>query len=244
MWFTVCFSILFDVEEWKIMGLYEKMFKVMEESEAIEKNMSVGFGSNSYKAISEASVLNAVKPLLKKHKLILFPIKIEAKDMVDTFTTAKGESVRLMTQVKATYKIVDAESGESEILETIGNGVDTQDKASGKAMTYAYKALLQKTFCLFSGEDTDNEHSDDITAKNTKVTGEYKSASSGEPKIIGEPEIINDKQSKLLFAKSKGYETQAKEILAKHGFTSSKQITKDKFNDILADLQKVINDGI
>ena len=49
------------------MGLYEKMFKVMEESEGIEKNMTVGFGSNSYKAVSEASVLNAIKPLLKKH---------------------------------------------------------------------------------------------------------------------------------------------------------------------------------
>lgn len=223
------------------MGLYEKMYLVMKDSEAIEKNMTVGSYGNTYKAVSEASVLNAVKPLLRKHGLILFPVKIESNDRVDVFNTSKGESIRLMTQIKATYKIVDPETGESELLETIGNGVDTQDKASGKAMTYAYKALLQKTFCLFSGEDTDNEHSDDITAKNTKVTGEYKSASSGEPKIIGESDIINDKQSKLLFAKSKGYETQAKEILAKHGFTSSKQITKDKFNDILADLQKVIN---
>lgn len=214
------------------MGLYEKMFKVMEESEAIEKNMSVGFGSNSYKAISEASVLNAVKPLLRKHKLILFPIKIEAKDMVDTFVTAKGESVRLMTQVKATYKIVDAESGESEILETIGNGVDTQDKASGKAMTYAYKALLQKTFCLFSGEDTDNEHSDDITAKQTKAQGEYKSASSG-------PKLVSDKQLALLYAKGKGKEDKVKEIITKYGFSSSKEIVTSVFNAILAEVDQL-----
>ena len=238
MWFTVCFSILFDVEEWAIMGLYEKMYKVMEESEAIEKTMSVGFGSNSYKAISEASVLNAVKPLLRKHKLILFPIKIEAKDMVDTFVTAKGESVRLMTQVKATYKIVDAESGESEILETIGNGVDTQDKASGKAMTYAYKALLQKTFCLFSGEDTDNEHSDDITAKQTKAQGEYKSASSGEPKQVG-AKLVSDKQLALLYAKGKGKEDKVKEIITKYGFSSSKEIVTSVFNAILAEVDQL-----
>lgn len=220
------------------MGLYEKMYKVMEESEAIEKNMSVGFGSNSYKAISEASVLNAVKPLLRKHKLILFPIKIEAKDMVDTFVTAKGESVRLMTQVKATYKIVDAESGESEILETIGNGVDTQDKASGKAMTYAYKALLQKTFCLFSGEDTDNEHSDDITAKQTKAQGEYKSASSGEPKQVG-AKLVSDKQLALLYAKGKGKEDKVKEIITKYGFSSSKEIVTSVFNAILAEVDQL-----
>ena len=39
----------------------------------------------------------------------------------------------------AKYKIVDIDSGEFEILETVGYGVDSQDKASGKAMTYAYK---------------------------------------------------------------------------------------------------------
>ena len=238
MWVTVFTKFLFDVEEWKIMGLYEKMYKVMEESEAIEKNMSVGFGSNSYKAISEASVLNAVKPLLRKHKLILFPIRIEAKDMVDTFTTAKGESVRLMTQVKATYKIVDAETGEFDILETIGNGVDTQDKASGKAMTYAYKALLQKTFCLFSGEDTDNEHSDDITAKQTKAKGEYKSASTGEPKQVG-AKLVNDKQLALLYAKGKGKEDKVKEIITRYGFSSSKEIVASVFNSILAEVDQL-----
>lgn len=145
------------------MSLYEKIYKVMCESEALEKSMTVGFGSNSYKAISEASVLNGVKPLLKKHKLILFPVKASIVEHVDTFPNSKGEtSSRLMSQVAAQYRIVDVETGESEILETVGNGSDPQDKGSGKAWTYAYKALLQKTFMLFSGEDTDNEHSDDI----------------------------------------------------------------------------------
>lgn len=145
------------------MSLYEKMYQIMCESEALEKSMTVGFGNNSYKAISEASVLNGVKPLLKKHKLILFPVKASIVEHVDTFPNSKGEtSSRLMSQVSAQYKIVDVETGESETLETVGNGSDPQDKGSGKAWTYAYKALLQKTFMLFSGEDTDNEHSDDI----------------------------------------------------------------------------------
>jgi len=124
--------------------------------------MEVGYGKNAYKAISEASVLNGVKPLLKKHKLILFPVKAEITERVDSYPGNDGEKARLMSQVKAQYKIVDIESKEFELLETVGNGADPQDKGSGKAWTYAYKALLQKTFMLFSGEDTDNEHSDDI----------------------------------------------------------------------------------
>jgi hypothetical protein len=159
------------------------------------------------------------------------------KDISEDFKRYKSDK----KENYRTVRILNTETGEFEILATVGNGADNQDKGSGKAWTYAYKCLLQKTFCLFSGEDTDNEHSDDITKK---MQGEYKSASSGTTQTVGESDLISDKQSKLLFAKSKGYEVQAKEILAKHGFTSSKQITKDKFNDILADLQKVINDGI
>jgi hypothetical protein len=149
------------------MGLYEKIYNVMCESEALEKSMVVGSGSFSYKAISEAAVLNAIKPLLKKHKLIIIPVSADIKELVDSFETAKGNTTRLMTQISATYKIIDIETGESEILATVGNGADTQDTGSGKAWTYAYKALIQKTFCLFSGEDTDNEHSNDMSDKNT-----------------------------------------------------------------------------
>lgn len=211
------------------MGLHAKMHAIMMESEAIEKNLSVGFGSNSYKAVSEASVLNAIKPLLKKHKVILFPVKIEVKDMVDSFNTSKGESVRLMTQVKAQYKIVDVETGEFEILESIGNGVDTQDKASGKAMTYAYKALFQKTFCLFSGEDTDNEHSDDITERNTN-----------EISRTG----LSDAQVKRLYAiaKKAGFDTpKVKEhILIKYKKTSVSDLTKAEYDKAVTGYEAMI----
>lgn len=149
------------------MSLYAKMHAVMCESEAVEKNLVVGEGKNSYKAVSEAAILNGVKPLLKKHGLVLFPIGVS---IVEDFKETEGKygaSYRYLSTLHAKYKIVDIETGESEILETVGYGTDSQDKGSGKAMTYAYKALLQKTFMLFSGEDTDNEHSDEITKKNT-----------------------------------------------------------------------------
>ena len=152
------------------MSIYKKIHAVMSETGGIDKSMTVGYGTNAYKAVSEADVLNEIKPLLKKHGLVLFPTNVEVTERYDTFNTKNGESNRLMTQVVATYKLVDIDTGEFETLMTVGNGVDTQDKASGKAMTYAHKVLLQKTFMLFSGEDTDNEPSDDITAKNTVDT--------------------------------------------------------------------------
>ena len=120
----------------------------MSETKALPKDMSV---ANQYKAISEASVLNEIKPLLKKYRVIILPIEVE--------TRQDGK----LTILTAKYKAIDVESGEFEILAAPGNGADTQDKNAGKAWTYAYKALLQKTFMLFSGEDTDNTHSDELT---------------------------------------------------------------------------------
>ena len=150
----------------------------MAETEGLEKNLQVGTGSNSYKAVGESEVLNMLKPLFKKHKLIIFPVGGEISENNFSYdTTYKGETTtkaRNITQLKVSFKIVDIETGESEIIAGFGNGADTQDKGSGKAFTYAYKTALSKTFMLFSGEDTDNHHSDDIgvTTKTTSKISE------------------------------------------------------------------------
>ena len=150
------------------------MHLVMCETESIQKDTDVGWGKNQYKAVGEKAVLNMMKPLFKKHGLIIFPTEIQANDRVDNFLTKDGESSRLMTQVLPKWKIVDVDTGEFEIIASIGNGVDTQDKASGKALTYSLKVALQKTFMLFSGEDSDEHFSDAITLEQTKAKSAQK----------------------------------------------------------------------
>ena len=152
------------------MNLHEKIYNVMCDSQALEKDLTVGEGRNSYQAVGEKAVLNMLKPLFKKYKLVIFPIDGEIKETnfsweVDYNGKAQTK-VRNVTQVKVLYKLVDVESGESVTIAGFGNGADSQDKGSGKALTYAYKTALSKTFMLFSGEDTDNEHSDDLGLNN------------------------------------------------------------------------------
>lgn len=148
------------------MSLYEKIYNVMCDSAGLEKDLVVGSGSNSYKAVGEKEVLNMMKPLFKKYKLIIFPIDGDITEQNSIYdSTYKNEvttKTRNVTQLKVKFKIIDIESNESEIITGFGNGADSQDKGSGKAFTYAFKTALNKTFMLFSGEDTDNTHSDDI----------------------------------------------------------------------------------
>lgn len=154
------------------MSLYKKIYDVMCDTEALEKNMTVGSGNSSYKAISEKEVLNMVKPLLKKHGLILVPINAAMTESVDTYDTQRGRTTRCISSLVETWRVIDIDTGESIDAVGVGNGADPQDKGPGKASTYAYKNMLSKMFMLFSGEDTDNTHSDDISAQMTakKVT--------------------------------------------------------------------------
>ena len=155
------------------MNLWQKIHAVMTESESLEKSLVVGEGRNSYKAVGEAEVLNNLKPLLKKHKLICLPVDGEITEVSGTTETeyngVKKVTARNIAQLKCYFKLIDIETGESVQIVGFGFGADSQDKGSGKAFTYAYKTALSKSFMLFSGEDTDNEHSDSINKPEKKA---------------------------------------------------------------------------
>lgn len=222
------------------MSLYKKIHMVMVESEAIEKNMTVGDGGkNSYKAVSEAAVLNAIKPLLKKHGLVIFPVGIKIQENFQEYQGKYGITQRFMSELHAKYKIVDIDTGEFEILETVGYGADSQDKGSGKAMTYAYKALIQKTFCLFSGEDTDNEHSDDITKKNSH-DNHQQAAANLPPQWKQQAEqlgVITINQAKRIFAIAGGNNEAIKKVVSKYGYEGTKDILTKDYNQICKEIE-------
>ena len=153
------------------MGLYEKLYKIMDGSKAIEKNLTVQFKTSKYSAVSESAVLNEVKALLKENKVIILPVNV-------TQEYQERENRDAITRLLVTWKIIDAETGEFELVQSPGHGVDSQDKGSGKAFTYAYKSLMQKCFMLFSGDDTDNTHSDELTAAEQAQAEKLKQAAA------------------------------------------------------------------
>jgi hypothetical protein len=82
----------------------------------------------------------------------------------------------VFTSVKTKYLLLH-ESGESIEISGYGHGVDSQDKAAGKATTYALKYALLYTFLVPTGkiDDADNENSDNIvTPRPTTPSPEIK----------------------------------------------------------------------
>ncbi|MGL6199854.1 MAG: ERF family protein [Lachnospiraceae bacterium] len=153
------------------MNLYEKIAEVMKDIKYLAKDGNIEYKTTKYKAISEEKVTTAVRQSLLKHGLVIFP--------VDQEMSRTGN----LTSVNVKYKIVNVEDPkESEILSSSGEGADTQDKGIGKAMTYAYKYMLLRTFAIPTGEDPDKISSDEMT---DKINDEAAKIQKGKERITG-----------------------------------------------------------
>ncbi len=138
-------------------NIFQRMSKVTAEISAVAKNLEVGFGSNKYKAVGEADILAAVKPIEVKHGVYSYPLY---REIVESGTmekeTKSGKTLQLYMRIKVTYRFLCIDNPDSFLdIESFGDGVDTQDKAPGKAMTYADKYALMKAYKIITGDDPD-----------------------------------------------------------------------------------------
>lgn len=153
------------------MNIYEKMSAITADITAVAKNLNVGWGQSSYKAVGEADVLAAVKPIEEKFGVYSYPVSRQVIDTsVMTSIDAKGkEKKQLFMRVETIYRFVNVEKPEEFIdITTYGDGVDSQDKAPGKAMTYADKYALMKAYKIITGDDPDQNYSNELKNKDTK----------------------------------------------------------------------------
>lgn len=182
------------------MNIYEKLLKITEELGVVAKNLEVGKGASKYNAVGEADVLAAVKPLEVKHGIYSYPVKREVISQERYEETKPGYKPTDPPQVKqnffmrveTTYRFVNI-SEPKEYIDVIsyGDGIDSRDKAPGKAMTYADKYALLKAYKIMTGDDPDQNHSNNYesgsTSNNYKNEKEAKDTETakGLAKIMG-----------------------------------------------------------
>lgn len=153
-------------------NIYKKMLQISAEISRVAKNLNVGEGRNQYKAVGEADVLAAVKPIEEKYQVYSYPVSrqvIDSGEMINTntYNGQTKETRKLYLRVETIYRFVNVENPNEYIdITTYGDGVDTQDKAPGKAMTYSDKYALLKAYKIQTGDDPDQTASEPLQGIN------------------------------------------------------------------------------
>lgn len=178
-------------------NIFKRLLAISAEIETVAKNLSVNMGKSSYKATGEADVLRAVKPLEAAHGVYSYPVKrtiIESGQLesVDYNGNAKKQ---LYLRLEITYRFVNVDNPDEFIeITSYGDGIDSGDKATGKAMTYADKYALLKAYKIVTGDDPDQNGSEDLKGKKNKL----------DEKLLAEAEELNiDLQKVAVYLKKK-----------------------------------------
>lgn len=166
-------------------NIFQRMSAITQEISTVAKNLSVDAGKSSYKAVGEADVLAAVKPIEAKHGVYSYPYSREIVDSGEMVSTTKyGERKQLFMRVATVYRFVNVDKPDEHLdITTYGDGVDTQDKAPGKAMTYGDKYALLKAYKIQTGDDPDQNASEDLLG----VKRGRQQKKQQEPDRTGEP---------------------------------------------------------
>jgi hypothetical protein len=112
-----------------------------------------------YSFASERAFIAALRPAMLANGLYIHPV--EMKELATEGFTSKSGSTINSRRVVVTYAIVHAPSQSSIRVQVVGEGMDTGDKATNKAMTIAYKYALRQTFLIETGDDPDEDPSED-----------------------------------------------------------------------------------
>lgn len=162
-------SLGMTLEEVKKLNLWEKMALATSSIEKLRKDLKIGLSATrSYKAVSEGVVLEAVKKIEEELRIYSYPMArtIVDRDVLETEKEYKGNITRsnqLFMRIETRYFFVNIDKPEESLqVMSYGDGIDSGDKASGKAMTYADKYALMKAYKIETGDDPDKEASTEL----------------------------------------------------------------------------------
>lgn len=160
------------------LNIYQRLSHITNELQTVAKNLTVEITSkNSYKAVSERDIIDAVKPIEFKYGVYSYPVSREVVEssMLENekvWNQQVTKTTSFFSRIKTVYRFVNVDNP-SEYTETtvFSEGIDTQDKGSGKAMTYADKYALMKAYKISTGEDPDQTGSEENNYKKARSSG-------------------------------------------------------------------------
>ena len=131
------------------MNIYEAIASIMQKGCAIGKEKRNTQQNFMSRGIDD--VMNVFNPLLAEHGIFVVPEVLEAT-REERQTSKGGNLIYSILKVKYTFYASDGSHIEATV---IGEGMDSGDKASNKAMAVAMKYAMFQVFCIPTEEMKD-----------------------------------------------------------------------------------------
>lgn len=138
------------MEEVKPGKIYGAIAGVIADVGAVSRdkiNKTQGF---KYRSVDD--VFNVLKPALAKNKVVIVPMTLERISETVGHTKNGAVMTKVVCKIKFTFY---AEDGSYVTSIIYGEGLDTGDKATNKAMAIAYKYACFQVFCIPTEEMID-----------------------------------------------------------------------------------------
>lgn len=134
-------------------NIYQAISSIMADMSAVSKDQKNAQQGFMYRGID--AVMNALHPALSKYGVFVVPEVLDQKREERT-TNSGGRLLYSICTVKYTFYASD---GSSVSAVVIGEGMDSGDKATNKAMAIAFKYACFQVFCIPTEEmkDPDSE---------------------------------------------------------------------------------------
>lgn len=235
------------------LNIYQRMLAITADMQTVAKNLLVPAGGGKYRAVSETDVLNAVKPLEIRHGVYSYPVErrtisvdvLETEERRKDYDTKQYETIKktqFVYRIETRYRFVNVDFPDEYIdVVSYGDGIDSADKAPGKAMTYSDKYALLKAYKIQTGDDPDQDASPDYknakpAAKNNKASAKQAEPEQPEPSAGQDRELVaqirqlypGERIAKMLeFHNAGKLEDIPQEVLAKYVAVAMKKGAQD-----------------
>ena len=131
------------------MNIYEAIASIMQKGAAVSKDKRNEQQRFMYRGIDD--VMNVFNPLMAEAGIFMVPEVLDAK-REERQTSKGGNLIYSVLRVKYTFYASD---GTTVSATVIGEGMDSGDKASNKAMAVAMKYAMFQVFCIPTEEMKD-----------------------------------------------------------------------------------------
>lgn len=160
--------------------IYEAIPRIMADMEAVGKNNYNQQQKFKFRGIDD--VMNAMNPVLVKHHVFTVPEVLEQTREHRT-TTSGGQLNYSLLKMRFSFFAPD---GSHVDAITLGEGMDSGDKASNKAMAIAYKYALFQVFCIPTEDMDDPDADTPPESRAPKATAKAEKPKPADPPKAGE----------------------------------------------------------